>query len=77
MKLFLYTPVAAQLIIKERITNAGGVPSMVMDLIETSLETSQLESLACGGAPASDTMPKDVLKKFKKVVDAYVAFLQS
>ena len=50
---------------------------MVMDLIETSLDTSQLESLACGGAPASDTMPKDVLKKFKKVVDAYVAFLQS
>lgn len=45
---------------------------MVMDLIETSLESNYLESLSCGGAPASDTMPKDVFKRFRKTVEAYV-----
>lgn len=41
---------------------------MVMDLLESSLKDGPLEQLACGGAPASDSMPRDVQKRFKNVI---------
>ncbi|KAH8113106.1 long-chain-fatty-acid-CoA ligase [Phellopilus nigrolimitatus] len=58
---------AARIIVRERLTNAGGVPSMILDLIESSLEPSVLETLSCGGAPSSETMPKEVLRRFTNV----------
>lgn len=72
LSLIFFLILAARIIVKERVTTAGGVPSMVMDLIETSMEINYLETLSCGGAPASDTMPRDVLKRFRKTVDACV-----
>lgn len=59
-------------------TNAGGVPSMIMDLLESSLlreldqdgsgeKKNPLESLACGGAPSAETMPGEVSRKFAGV----------
>ncbi|KAI5121730.1 hypothetical protein M0805_009023 [Coniferiporia weirii] len=58
---------AARIIVKERITSAGGVPSVIMDLIETSLEPTALETLSCGGASTSEAMPRDVYKRFRNV----------
>lgn len=62
---------AARIIKRENITAAGGVPSMVMDLIESSLDSDALESLGCGGAPSAETMPKEVQRRFKNV-ESYV-----
>ena len=63
--------VAARVILRERVTNAGGVPSMIMDLLESpvlaSSGQSPLESLACGGAPSAETMPDEVARKFTGV----------
>ncbi|OCB89617.1 long-chain-fatty-acid-CoA ligase [Sanghuangporus baumii] len=64
---------AALLIKRECLTSAGGVPSMIMDLIESSLDSagnSFLESLACGGAPSAETMPREVARRFGAGVDA-------
>ena len=63
---------AALIIKRERLTSAGGVPSMVMDLIESSLEAggSSLESLNCGGAPSAETMPREVVRRFG--IESYV-----
>ncbi|EJD00631.1 long-chain-fatty-acid-CoA ligase [Fomitiporia mediterranea MF3/22] len=58
---------AARIIKRERLTNAGGVPSMIMDLIESSLDSDALENLSCGGAPSAETMPKEVKRRFKGV----------
>ncbi|KAL5480310.1 hypothetical protein ACEPAI_1580 [Sanghuangporus weigelae] len=64
---------AALIIKRERLTSAGGVPSMIMDLIESSLDKagySSLESLSCGGAPSAETMPREVVRRFGAVVDS-------
>lgn len=67
---------AAHLIRRERVTTAGGVPSMVMDILETTLSKSSLspdeaplalEHLACGGAPAPGGMPSEVVRMFRGV----------
>lgn len=65
---------AVRLIQEENITLAGGVPSVIMDIIETSIGKTgkvPLENLSCGGAPASETMPGDVIRRFKGAVDVY------
>ncbi|KAL5500943.1 hypothetical protein ACEPAH_9330 [Sanghuangporus vaninii] len=64
---------AALIIKRERLTSAGGVPSMIMDLIESSLDSagnSSLESLSCGGAPSAETMPREVARRFGAGVDS-------
>ncbi|KLO12121.1 acetyl-CoA synthetase-like protein [Schizopora paradoxa] len=61
---------AARLIMAENLTHAGGVPSMIMDLLETNLKSDKLENLSCGGAPSAETMPDDVLQRFKNVESA-------
>ncbi|PAV15027.1 long-chain-fatty-acid- ligase [Pyrrhoderma noxium] len=61
---------AARLIVREGITNAGGVPSMVMDLLDSDLASNTLEALSYGGAPSAETMPKDVHVRFPKVESA-------
>ena len=71
---------AALIIKRERITSAGGVPSMIMDLLESSLEPgagagNSLEALSCGGAPSAETMPREVAKRFG--IEAYVPFFLS
>ena len=49
-----------RLIKTEKITMAGGVPSVVMDLLEVSdLGKSTLETYAFGGSPASENITKD------------------
>ncbi|KAH6914008.1 hypothetical protein BKA70DRAFT_1260152 [Coprinopsis sp. MPI-PUGE-AT-0042] len=45
-----------RLIRRENVTVAGGVPSMVSDLIESSLVGHKLEGLLFGGAPAPDSL---------------------
>ncbi|TEB38383.1 acetyl-CoA synthetase-like protein [Coprinellus micaceus] len=47
---------AVKLIKKENVAVAGGVPSMVSDLIESSLVGHPLEGLLFGGAPAPDSL---------------------
>lgn len=39
---------------------------MAMDLIESSADLSSLERISYGGAPASDTIAKEILKRFPK-----------
>ncbi|KAJ7160799.1 long-chain-fatty-acid-CoA ligase [Mycena filopes] len=46
---------AARLIRQEKLTSAGGVPSMAAEIIETT-RGYNLESLTFGGAPAADIM---------------------
>ncbi|PPQ98616.1 hypothetical protein CVT24_003949 [Panaeolus cyanescens] len=41
---------------QENVTVAGGVPSMVMDLMHSPLKGHNLEGLLFGGAPAPDTL---------------------
>ncbi|KAJ6599084.1 hypothetical protein DFH09DRAFT_1130060 [Mycena vulgaris] len=47
---------AARLIRQEKLTSAGGVPSMSADLIESNLAGYPLEALTFGGAPAADIL---------------------
>ncbi|KNZ77059.1 2-succinylbenzoate--CoA ligase [Termitomyces sp. J132] len=60
----------ARLIKEESCTIAGGVPSMVMDLLETSLADSgyPLESFSFGGAPAPDVLTEKATKLFPTAV---------
>jgi acyl-CoA synthetase (AMP-forming)/AMP-acid ligase II len=54
---------AAFLIKKERVTLAGGVPHMVMELVELlEGEDHALEGLTFGGAPASSRLPETVAR---------------
>lgn len=57
---------AVRLINREKITSAGGVPSMAMDLLESGVDISSIETIAYGGAPAAETMAKDIIKRFPK-----------
>ncbi|KAF8629681.1 hypothetical protein AX17_005617 [Amanita inopinata Kibby_2008] len=47
---------AARLIKTENVSVAGGVPTMVSDIIESSLAGHPLEGLLFGGAPAPDSL---------------------
>ncbi|KAG6848941.1 hypothetical protein H0H93_012583, partial [Arthromyces matolae] len=55
-----------KLIKKENVVIAGGVPSMVMDLIETSLAGKEcpIEAFSFGGAPAPDNLATKAGKLF-------------
>ncbi|RXW25143.1 hypothetical protein EST38_g700 [Candolleomyces aberdarensis] len=55
---------AARLIKAENITVAGGVPSMVSDLVDSSTAGHPLEALMFGGAPPPDTLPPRAQKTF-------------
>ncbi|KAF6762632.1 long-chain-fatty-acid-CoA ligase [Ephemerocybe angulata] len=55
---------ASSLIKAENVTVAGGVPSMVSDLVDSSSAGHPLESLLFGGAPAPDTLPPRAQKTF-------------
>ncbi|KAJ3517299.1 hypothetical protein NMY22_g13995 [Coprinellus aureogranulatus] len=56
--------IAARLIREENVAVAGGVPSMVSDLIESSLVGHPLEGLLFGGAPAPDSLVPRARKAF-------------
>ncbi|KAJ2913136.1 hypothetical protein MD484_g7268, partial [Candolleomyces efflorescens] len=55
---------AVRLIKRENVAVAGGVPSMVSDLIESSLAGHPLEGLLFGGAPAPDSLVPRARKAF-------------
>ena len=57
---------AVELIGRERLTAAGGVPSMVAELVESKLskEKNTLESFLFGGAPASNRLPGQAMGVF-------------
>ncbi|GLB34306.1 putative synthetase [Lyophyllum shimeji] len=59
---------AARLIRQENVRLAGGVPSMALDLADSSLAGYPLESLAFGGAPPPDLLPARTGKAFPGVV---------
>lgn len=59
---------AARLIRHENITLAGGVPSMALDLMETSIAGYPLETLSFGGAPAPDILPKKAGQVFPSAI---------
>ncbi|KAF8332680.1 long-chain-fatty-acid-CoA ligase [Cantharellus anzutake] len=57
--------IAVDLIVKERITLAGGVPSVAVDLLESEKfrnSEHELESIAYGGASAPPQLPKKLSK---------------
>ncbi|KAG6845543.1 hypothetical protein H0H87_007787 [Tephrocybe sp. NHM501043] len=60
----------ARLIIEENVSMAGGVPSMVMDLAETSLAKSgySLEAFSFGGAPPPEFLAERATKLFPTAV---------
>ncbi|KAJ7180050.1 hypothetical protein C8R43DRAFT_971441 [Mycena crocata] len=60
---------AARLIRQEKLTSAGGVPSMSSDLIESELSGSDypLDSLTFGGAPAPDILTTRARAAFPNV----------
>ncbi|KAF8655311.1 hypothetical protein AX16_003208 [Volvariella volvacea WC 439] len=55
---------AVRLIKTENIAASGGVPSMALDLIESSLGDGKLEMLSFGGAPAPDSLVKRAVATF-------------
>ncbi|BAT57527.1 long-chain-fatty-acid--CoA ligase [Variibacter gotjawalensis] len=61
------TEQAMQLIERERVTSAGGVPTLAWQLVEhpsrTNYDLSSLESMAYGGAPAAS----DLVRRIKAV----------
>jgi long-chain acyl-CoA synthetase len=66
--------IAMQLIERERITNAGGVPTMAWQLLEhpalASHDLSSLESFSYGGAPAAAELARRVKEKFPRSAPA-------
>lgn len=65
--------IAASIILRERITNTGGIPYMVMDLLESVFARSgdeghALESISYGGAPSSSGLPESIVKKLGQAV---------
>jgi long-chain acyl-CoA synthetase len=64
--------VAMQLIERERVTNAGGVPTIAWQLLEHpafgKYDLSSLESISYGGAPAAAELVARLKEKFPKVV---------
>jgi len=59
---------AARLIRLEKLTAAGGVPSMSSDLIESELKGYPLDGLSFGGAPAADILTTRALAAFPNVI---------
>ena len=63
---------AMQLIERERVTNAGGVPTIAWQLLEHpalgKYDLSSLESISYGGAPAAADLVARLKEKFPKVV---------
>lgn len=60
---------AIETIKAERITSAGGVPSMAADIIDSGLDAGDsLQSISFGGAPASIRIPAAMKKKFPSVL---------
>jgi long-chain acyl-CoA synthetase len=61
-----------QLIERERINNAGGVPTIAWQLLEHpafgQYDLSSLESISYGGAPAAAELVARLKEKFPKVV---------
>ncbi|TFK26460.1 acetyl-CoA synthetase-like protein [Coprinopsis marcescibilis] len=57
-----------RLIRRENVTVAGGVPSMVSDLIESSLAGHNLEGLLFGGAPAPDSLVPRARKAYPSAI---------
>ncbi|KAF5316893.1 hypothetical protein D9611_003957 [Ephemerocybe angulata] len=55
---------AVTLIKRENVAVAGGVPSMVSDLVESTLAGHPLEGLLFGGAPAPDSLVPRARKAF-------------
>ncbi|KAG6915678.1 hypothetical protein DXG01_010467 [Tephrocybe rancida] len=60
----------ARLIKAENVSIVGGVPSMIMDLAETSLakSSSSIEAFGFGGAPPSEFLAERITKLFPDVV---------
>ncbi|SCV72538.1 BQ2448_4075 [Microbotryum intermedium] len=59
---------ASELIIRERVTLAGGVPHMVLEIVDLlSKEGHALEALSFGGGPASSRLPEMVKKSIGEV----------
>jgi long-chain acyl-CoA synthetase len=62
---------ALELIERERITQFGGVPSMVWQVLESldfhKRDTSSVKSVAYGGAPASPELVKRIREEFPEV----------
>lgn len=53
----------ARLVVEEKLTLAGGVPHMVLELVENLKgKDHKLESLSFGGGPASIKLPETVGK---------------
>ena len=63
---------AMQLIEREQVTNAGGVPTIAWQLLEhpalRKYDLSSLESIAYGGAPAAAELVARLKEKFPKSV---------
>jgi long-chain acyl-CoA synthetase len=66
---------AMQLIERERINNAGGVPTIAWQLLEHPAfgryDLSSLESISYGGAPAAAELVARLKEKFPRVVPGY------
>ncbi|SGY68549.1 BQ5605_C004g02897 [Microbotryum silenes-dioicae] len=59
---------ASELIIRERVTLAGGVPHMVLEIVDRlSRQSHALEALSFGGGPASSRLPEMVKKSIGEV----------
>ncbi|KDQ17938.1 hypothetical protein BOTBODRAFT_29253 [Botryobasidium botryosum FD-172 SS1] len=60
---------AVRLIVSEKVTHAGGVPSVVLDLLETTLKSTpnSLESFGFGGAPPPAQLTNISRKAFPNV----------
>jgi len=66
------TELGMQLIERERVTNAGGVPTIAWQLVEhparTKYDLSSLEAISYGGAPAASELVRRIKDVFPKSV---------
>ena len=59
---------AVKLIKREKLTGAGGVPTMVAQLVDADLgDDTTLMGFSFGGAPPSSSMPKNARKRLPKI----------
>lgn len=62
------TEKAVELILRENLTHAGGLPLVGQELLNSLLKGSNtLEAISYGGGPVSKKLPGDLTKKFPSV----------
>ena len=58
---------AIRIIKEEKINTVGGVPSVILDMLEVSDDVTTIETVSSGGAPVSESMADEARRRFRNV----------